>query len=320
MVHPNYEHNSSNALSTYLKEISQSELLSAEEEISLSKKIKRGDKKALERMINANLRLVVKIANDYSNFGLPVLDLISEGNIGLMVGAKKFDPTRGARFSTYAAWWIKQSIRRALANQTRTIRLPVHMVEKLQKLRKMHHSLFEELGRDPTDEELAKELEMPVEKIAFMRQAAIQPLSLEAGFLGGQDDDELSLGEVIKDDMGSDPLQDLLGQDQQKFLKEALKSLSPRELEIVSMRFGLLGKNKKTLEEIGEDFAVTRERIRQLQTNAIKKLRHSMELAQNGKPVPHANPLSDTDQFLRKQKIAFRSSKKKKKDEESPES
>jgi len=262
-------------LQAYLREIGETALLTREEEAQLARKIKRGDKAAKERMIKANLRLVVKIANDYAAYGLPLLDLISEGNLGLIKAVERFDPRKGAKFSTYAAWWIKQSIRRALANQSKTIRLPVHLVDKIQKMRRISHQLTDELGREPTDEELAAELFMTPTKVRSLRQAAIQPLSLDASV--GTENNESTLGEIIGDESAIAPSDYLEDKDLQHAVSTVLHILDERELKIIALRFGLDGCREHTLEEVGKKFKVTRERIRQLQNIALSKLRRQIQ-------------------------------------------
>jgi len=258
----------------YLREIGQTPLLSLQEEIALAKRIKKGDRKAREQMIKANLRLVVKIARDYEGYGLPLLDLINEGNIGLMKGVERFDPKKGAKLSTYAAWWIKQSIKRALANQSKTIRLPVHVVDKLFHLRRASARLEDVLGREPTDEELAEELGYPVNRIRQWRAAAIRPTSLEAP-LG--DDEDTRVSEVVKDEHADTPYEKLEEKTNTDMVREMVETLDPREQAILRQRFGLDGDERKTLEEIGEQFGVTRERIRQIEELALKKLRKKIQ-------------------------------------------
>jgi RNA polymerase primary sigma factor len=258
-----------------LREIALTPLLTREEEVKLAKRIQRGDQAARQHMIKANLRLVVKIAHDYSNYGLPLLDLISEGNIGLMKAVERFDPTKGGKLSTYAAWWIKQSIKRALANQSKTIRLPVHLVDKIARMRRISNQLTEELGREPTDEELAEELNMPAAKVAKLRTAAIRPASLDARV--GFEEDAGSLGDLISDVNSPDPFKQLESSNLKNEIAELLPLLDERELNILNLRFGLDGKKELTLEEVGEKFKVTRERIRQLQNIALRKLRTALD-------------------------------------------
>lgn len=262
------------AYQLYLKEIGQTALLTIEEENALAARIKRGDKAARERMIKANLRLVVKIARDYEGYGVPLLDLISEGNIGLMKGVERFDPTKGAKLSTYSAWWIKQAIKRALANQGKTIRLPVHVVDKLFHIRRAEARLQEAFGREATDEEIASELDTTPEKIRELRTASQRPASLEAPL--GYDSDN-RVADVVADDNAEDPYVELEGKANTAMLKEVMKDLDPREVTILRYRFGLDGDDEKTLEEVGRKFGLTRERIRQIQEIALKKLRKKIE-------------------------------------------
>ena len=262
------------AYQLYLKEIGQTALLTIEEENALAARIKRGDKAARERMIKANLRLVVKIARDYEGYGVPLLDLISEGNIGLMKGVERFDPTKGAKLSTYSAWWIKQAIKRALANQGKTIRLPVHVVDKLFHIRRAEARLQEAFGREATDEEIAGELDTTPEKIRELRTASQRPASLEAPL--GYDSDN-RVADVVADDNAEDPYEELEGKANTAMLREVMKDLDPREVTILRYRFGLDGDDEKTLEEVGRKFGLTRERIRQIQEIALKKLRKKIE-------------------------------------------
>lgn len=262
------------AIKLYLREIGQVKLLTPEEEIELAARIKKGDKKAREQMIKANLRLVVKIAHDYEGFGLPLLDLISEGNIGLMKAVERFDPSKGGKLSTYGSWWIKQSIKRALANQSKTIRLPVHLVDKISKMRRIAMKLQEVLGREPTDEELAEEMKIPVSRVAKMRSAAIRPASLDAPI---GDDDSNNFSEIVQDESAHTPYQQLEEKTLLRLLQELVTTLEPREAEILRYRFGLDGSGEKTLEDVGAKFGVTRERVRQIQNLALAKLRKMIE-------------------------------------------
>lgn len=262
------------AYQLYLKEIGQTALLTIEEENMLAARIKRGDKAARERMIKANLRLVVKIARDYEGYGVPLLDLISEGNIGLMKGVERFDPTKGAKLSTYSAWWIKQAIKRALANQGKTIRLPVHVVDKLFHIRRAEARLQEAFGREATDEEIAAELDTTPDKIRELRTASQRPASLEAPL--GYDSDN-RVADVVADENADDPYNELEGKANTAMLREVMKDLDPREVTILRYRFGLDGDDEKTLEEVGRKFGLTRERIRQIQEIALKKLRKKIE-------------------------------------------
>jgi RNA polymerase primary sigma factor len=262
------------AFKLYLREIGQVKLLTPQEEIELAALIKKGDKKAREQMIKANLRLVVKIAHDYEGFGLPLLDLISEGNIGLMKAVERFDPSKGGKLSTYGSWWIKQSIKRALANQSKTIRLPVHLVDKISKMRRVTMKLHEVFGREPTDEELAEEMGMSPSRVAQMRTAAIRPASLDAPI---GDDDSNSYSEVIADENADTPYEQLEDQTVTLMLRDMVTTLDEREATILRYRFGLDGGSEKTLEEVGEKFGVTRERVRQIQNIALNKLRKMIE-------------------------------------------
>lgn len=262
------------AYQLYLKEIGQTPLLTIDEENALAARIKRGDKAARERMIKANLRLVVKIARDYEGYGVPLLDLISEGNIGLMKGVERFDPTKGAKLSTYSAWWIKQAIKRALANQGKTIRLPVHVVDKLFHIRRAEARLQEAFGREATDEEIADDLDTTPEKIRELRTASQRPASLEAPL--GYDSDN-RVADVVADENAEDPYDELEGKANTAMLRQVLKELDPREVTILRYRFGLDGDDEKTLEEVGRKFGLTRERIRQIQEIALKKLRKKIE-------------------------------------------
>jgi RNA polymerase primary sigma factor len=265
----------------YLREIGQVPLLRPEEESALAKRIQAGDEAARELMIKANLRLVVKIARDYEEFGLPLLDLINEGNIGLMKAVERFDPEKGAKLSTYAAWWIKQAIRRALSNQSKTIRLPVHVGDKLLHLRRAAAKLEEELGREPTNEELAEEVDMTSARVSALRSAALAPGSLDAP----QGDDGRSLAETVGDDRTGTPYDHLESKTTLDMLRQMLTTLPDRQRTILSYRFGLDGEPEKTLEEVGTRFGVTRERIRQLQNLALAKLRNMIE---TGEAVPEA--------------------------------
>jgi RNA polymerase primary sigma factor len=262
------------AIKLYLREIGLVKLLTPEQEIDLAARIKKGDKKAREQMIKANLRLVVKIAHDYEGFGLPLLDLISEGNIGLMKAVERFDPAKGGKLSTYGSWWIKQSIKRALANQSKTIRLPVHLVDKISKMRRAAMKLQEVFGREPTDEELAEELGISASRVGQMRTAAIRPASLDAPI---GDDESNNFSEVVQDENADTPYEQLEEKTVTKMLQEMIKTLDPREATILRYRFGLDGGSERTLEEVGQRFGVTRERVRQIQNIALNKLRKMIE-------------------------------------------
>ena len=272
---------SENGIKIYLREIGQVKLLTIQDEIELAAKIKRGDKAARIRMIKANLRLVVKIAHDYSNIGLPLLDLISEGNIGLMKAVERFDPAKGGKLSTYAAWWIKQSIKRALANQAKTIRLPVHLVDKISKMKRIGMQMSESLGREPTDQELADRLGMPRAKVAQLRQVSVRPASLDAPI---GDDDATEFSEIVGDENAATPFEMLRDKTLRQDISNILHELDAREAEILTLRFGLDGNKPKTLEDVGRKFRVTRERVRQIQNIALHKLRRLME--KQDKPVP----------------------------------
>jgi len=257
----------------YLRQIAQYSLLTPQQEIELAARIKKGDKKAKDEMVRSNLRLVVKIARDYANLGLPLLDLISEGNIGLMKAVERFDPAKGGKLSTYASWWIKQSIKRALANQSKTIRLPVHLVDKISKMRRVAMQMTEELGREPSDEELADEIGLSASKVTQLKMAAVRPTSLDQPI---GDDDSTEFGEIVGDEEAEDPFETLRDKNLHEEVGELLGVLDDRERKILNARFGLDGKNPLTLEEVGVDFGVTRERIRQLQNIALQKLRKAL--------------------------------------------
>lgn len=264
---------SDSGLNRYLREIGRIPLLKPEQEIELAGKIKKGDAEARERMINANLRLVVTIAQDYANLGLPLLDLISEGNIGLTKAVERFNPEKGAKLSTYAMWWIKQSIKRALANQSKTIRLPVHLGDKIAKMRRVSLQMSDELGREPTDDELAEELGIASENVARLKSVGIRPASLDAPV---GDDDATEFGESVGDEEAQTPFELLRDKNLLDEMDELLDVLDNREKKIISQRFGLDGGEPKTLEDVGKNFGITRERIRQLQNIALAKLRRAL--------------------------------------------
>ena len=272
---------SDSILRAYMNEIAKTDLLTLEEEVKLAQRIKDGDESARDHMIRANLRLVVKIARDYSNYGLPLADLISEGNIGLMKAVEKYEPAKGGKLSTYAAWWIKQSIKRALSNQSKTVRLPIHMVDKIARLRKISTALSEELGREPTDTELSEILGIPRKKLALLKQAAQRPTSLDAPI---GDEDSGSYSETIGDTSAVDPLEALASKEMHGELDQLRGLLDKRESKIIDARFGLSGTKPMTLEEISRDFGVTRERIRQLQNKALEKMRTALGKKEN--PIP----------------------------------
>jgi RNA polymerase primary sigma factor len=262
-------------LRLYLNEIGQVKLLTPPEEIALARRIKRGDKQAREHMIKANLRLVVKIARDYDGLGLPLLDLINEGNIGLMKGVERFDLTKGAKLSTYAAWWIKQSIKRALANQSKTIRLPIHVVDRLAHIRRAEVKLREALDREPTDEEVADELHLDARRVRRYRLAAKAPVSLDAPI--GNDDESNRIADVVADPNAVAPYDRVVQETDTELVREVLTTLTERENAILALRFGLEDGTERTLEQVGERLGVTRERIRQIQEQALAKLRARME-------------------------------------------
>jgi RNA polymerase primary sigma factor len=281
---------SETGIKIYLREISSTPLLTVQQEIALAARIKKGDQKARAWMIKANLRLVVKIAQDYSNFGLPLLDLISEGNIGLIKAVERFDPGKGGKLSSYGAWWIKQSIKRALANQSKTIRLPVHLVEKIWKMRRVSLQMSEELGREPTDEEFAEEIGISSATLSQLKRVSIRPASLDAPI---GDDDSTEFGEIVGDEDARTPFELFRDKNMRDELSELLEVLDGRERKIIFERFGLDGAKPKTLEEVGKKFGVTRERIRQLQNIALAKL--SRALAKREKPIVRRDPI----QFLK---------------------
>lgn len=265
---------SDDSVRLYLREIGKIPLLNAEEELALAQKVVAGDKKAKDKMAEANMRLVVSIAKRYSGRGLDFLDLIQEGNTGLLRAVEKFDPDKGFKFSTYATWWIRQAITRAIADQARTIRIPVHMVETINKLLRTQRRMTQELNREPTIEELAKELEMEPEKVEYVIKIKQDITSLDAGVgRDGEDDGESVLGDFIEDEDGKTPEESATSQLLKEQVQAILSTLSEREQKIVKMRFGLENGKSHTLEEVGQEFAVTRERIRQIEAKALAKLR-----------------------------------------------
>jgi RNA polymerase primary sigma factor len=269
-----YDENS--ALRLYLRDAVQTGLLTPAEEVVLAGRIQAGDDDAREHMIKANLRLVVKIAREYEDFGLPLLDLINEGNIGLMRAVERFDPTKGAKLSTYASWWIKQSIKRALSNQSKSIRLPIHVVQELARMRKAESRLEHELGRPATDVELAAELDAETEDIKRWREAAaIGATSLDAPL--GTDPDANRVADIIADENAVMPWTGVVLESNAALVRDLVGTLNPREQRILKARFALDGGDPKTLEEIGQSFGLTRERIRQLEAAALKKLRSRMK-------------------------------------------
>jgi len=300
---------SDNPIKIYLSEISEVKLISVSEELILAEKIQKGiaaertlkelnrkrndlsleevrslkelenqvekGQEARQQMIKANLRLVVKIAQDYANYGLPLLDLISEGNIGLMKAVERFEPNHGAKLSTYAVWWIKQAVKRALANQGKTIRLPVHITDKISKLRRLSAQLTEEFGREPTDEELGEELKVSAAKIAEWRNIGIRPASLNA--MMGEDMEGTEFGEMVSDDSVRLPDELIGDEDVTQEMLKCLDVLDERERKILTLRYGLDGELPLTLEEVGDRFQLTRERIRQLQKSSLRKLKRALE-------------------------------------------
>ena len=256
----------------YLREIGKIPLLTSEEELALAKRVVEGDRRAKDKMAEANMRLVVSIAKRYSGRGLDFLDLIQEGNTGLLRAVEKFDPDKGFKFSTYATWWIRQAITRAIADQARTIRIPVHMVETINKLLRTQRRMTQELNREPTVEELAKELDMEPDKIEYVMKIKQDITSLD-GAVGRDDDEDSVLGDFIEDEDSATPEESASVQLLKEQVQAALGALSDREQKIIRMRFGLDNGKSHTLEEVGQEFAVTRERIRQIEAKALAKLR-----------------------------------------------
>jgi len=269
-MHPAPEQSS---LDIYMQQISGIPLLTVKDEIDLAKKIEQGDEEARNTMITSNLRLVVKIAQEYANLGLSVLDLINEGNMGLMKAVERFDPSKGGKLSTYASWWIKQAIKRALANQSKTIRLPVHMVDRVTQIRRAAAELSEKLGREPTDEELAESVSLPSVKVAHLRNVSARPASLDSPI---NDDEGSTLGEIVADEKSVNPLESLQSKSLVGDVNLVLSMLEPREADIIRLRFGLDGRDPLTLEEVGSQIGITRERVRQLQEQALRDLRKKM--------------------------------------------
>ena len=265
------EYNLDDPVRMYLKEIGQIKLLSAEEEVDLAKAVSEGDQAAKNKLTEANLRLVVSIAKKYSGRGLHILDLIQEGNTGLIRAVDKFDWTKGNKFSTYATWWIRQAITRAIADQARTIRVPVHMVEVINKATRCNRKLVQELGREPTVEEIAAELNLPVEKIIEANRTAADTLSLDTPV---GDEEDTSIGSFVEDERTPGPADATSNALLAEALKEILDTLADREADVLRMRFGMHDGRTHTLEEVGQIFGVTRERIRQIENKAIRKLRH----------------------------------------------
>jgi len=260
-------------LRSYLDQIGKTPLLTLEQETALARRVLKGDEAARQHMIQANLRLVVRIAKDYDDFGLPLLDLISEGNFGLIKAIERFDPDKGGKLSTYAAWWIKQAIKRALASNGKTIRLPVHMVDRIGQMRRVSHRLAAELGREPHNDEIAQAMDLPVSKVVHMKSVANRAASLDQPV--GEEGDA-TLGDLVKDESERTPFESLRTKSDLTEIAELLAQLDPREADIMVLRFGLNGESPLTLEEVGAHFMLTRERVRQLQQSALMKLRRIM--------------------------------------------
>ena len=264
---------SDDSVRLYLREIGKIPLLTAEEELALAQRVIAGEKKAKDKMAEANMRLVVSIAKRYSGRGLDFLDLIQEGNTGLLRAVEKFDPDKGFKFSTYATWWIRQAITRAIADQARVIRIPVHMVETINKLLRTQRRMTQELNREPTIEELGKELEMEPEKVEYVIKIKQDISSLDAGVGRDGEDEDSVLGDFIEDEDSATPEESAANQLLKEQVQSVLSTLSEREQKIIKMRFGLENGKSHTLEEVGQEFAVTRERIRQIEAKALAKLR-----------------------------------------------
>lgn len=256
------------SFASYWRKICDLPLISKQEEIILAARVLDNDPYARELLINANLRLVVKIAQEFTGYGLPLMDLISEGNIGLMKAVDRFKPEKGGKLSTYASWWIKQGIKRSLANKGKTIRIPVHLVEKMARIRKIAAKMSEELGREPTIEEIAKKVGMSAKKLEQSYNHCVQPISLDEP----TNNDTTKVSDIIKDENADNPLDVLMNKDMLKKIPKLMEALDEREKQIIILRYGLDGKRVKTLEEVGEIFGVTRERIRQLQNLALEKM------------------------------------------------
>jgi RNA polymerase primary sigma factor len=279
----NAEDNDS-AMKAYLREIGRIALLTPQQEIELAGKIREGDRDARALMINSNLRLVVSIAQGYANLGLPLLDVISEGNVGLMTAVDRFDPAKGAKLSTYASWWIRQAIKRALSNQGKTIRLPVHLGDKVLKMRRVALQMSEELGREPTDDELAEEIGMASKKITHLKTVSIRPASLDAPI----SDEETEFGESVADEKAGSPFELLREKDLRNEVGGLLEELDDREKKIITQRFGFEDGKRKTLQEIGRRLGVSRERIRQLESIALMKLRRALSAKEEVIGLPAA--------------------------------
>jgi RNA polymerase primary sigma factor len=267
------------ALHSYLRGIGETPLLNRTEELSVSRRVRKGEGRARELMIKANLRLVVKLASDYKHCGLPILDLISEGNLGLMKAVERFKPSRGVKFSTYACWWIKQSIRRALANQSKTVRLPVHLVDRIQRLRRVSSALSAELGREPNEFELAEELQVEPSYVTRLREISSGTVSLDVRI--GSEGEDSTLGDLLADPVAVDPTEEHERIDFREAVTRSLQILTSREVEILQLRFGLGDSQERTLEQIGDRLSVTRERVRQIQNSALSKLRRRLLKEEN---------------------------------------
>lgn len=265
------EVNIDDSVKMYLKDIGRVPLLSAQEELELAERMSQGDEEAKKQLINANLRLVVSIAKRYVGRGMQFLDLIQEGNLGLMKAVEKFDYTKGFKFSTYATWWIRQAITRSLADQARTIRIPVHMVETINKLTKVSRQLLQKLGREPTQSEIAEAMGIPESKVVEIQKIAHDPVSLETPI--GEEDDS-HLGDFIEDKSTASQIEVAEMKERKELIEEILTSLAPREAAVLILRYGLRDNRPRTLEEVGKEFNVTRERIRQIEAKALRKLRH----------------------------------------------
>ena len=267
-------HDERSSLQFYLQEIGKTPLLPIAEEVILAERIRSGNQAARDHMIRANLRLVVKIAKDYQHFGLPLPDLISEGNLGLIKAVERFDPRKGGKLSTYAAWWIKQSIRSGLANHGRTIRLPVSVLSRMAEMRRVAMTLTEQLGREPGDEELAAELQVPTRKVTHLKSVGVRAASLDARI--GENEGACALGEMVRDEGAPNPGENLREKNLTRDLRAMIEALDSREAAIIKLRFGFDGSEELTLEEVGQRFGITRERIRQLERMALIKLRKAM--------------------------------------------
>ena len=284
-------YDSDSSMKFYLREISKVPLLTLDEERSLAERIHRGDAAARDHMIRANLRLVVKIAGDYAGCGLSMSDLISEGNIGLMKAVERFDPEKGGKLSTYGAWWIRQSIKRALSIQSKTVRLPVQVVDKIARMRRIAHILTEALGREPTEADLAEELGVSRQRVSMLKQAALTPRSLDAPVNLGE---ATQFGDIIADESASDPLASLEHRDLHGQLAGLLDVLDQSERRIIDERFGLNGLKPMLLEDVGREFGVSRERIRQIQNSALAKMRKVLARKDNPAPLQAPKPCKES--------------------------